>query len=194
MENRITLANFFALQESRTLAFRDEYDDMIRGANQRLQKDGLTFQIQTENETKEFQARFLFDTSTAFSIALLEMKWILVSNLTSRPFWTSDNPIVRYNPHKSELVGNLGLKSSGIQLHIPISPWLAIIICDSFEYAHEDSEKTADHPNIDFNNSGQVLYSRQYIFSIDDNFDLAQKMISEDSDLSNPNRQRIIVN
>ena len=194
LENRIALSYFFALQESRTLVFRDIYDDMIRGANLRLQKDGFNFQIPTENDTKEFQARFLIDTSTSIANVLLELKWILVSNITNKPFWTSDNPIIRYNPHKSELVGNLGLKSSGIQLHIPISPWFAILICDPFEYAHVDPETTAEPPNIDFINSGQVLISRQYVFSVDDDFYLAQEMLNKNPDISNPNRPRIIVN
>ncbi len=193
-ENRITLANFFALQESRTLAFRDIHEDIIRGANLRFQKDDFTLPTPIENDTKEFQARFLIETSTTFANVLLELKWILVTNRTNKPYWTSDNPIFRYNPHKSEFVGNLGLKSSGIQLHIPINPWFTVIICDPFEYAHIDFETIAEPPNIDFNNSGQVLNSRQYIFSIDEDFDLAQEMLNNNPDFSNPNRPRIIVN
>ncbi len=191
LENRTTLANFFAQQESRTVVFRDVHNDIIRGANQELKTDGFMFQIPTENDTKEFQARFLINKSNVFANALLKMKWILVSNKTDKPFWTSDNPIIRFNPHKSELVGNLGLESRGIQLHIPVTPTLAIIICDPIEYAQIDSEFPAFSPNVDFNNSEQVIYSRQYVFSINDNFDLAQDMITKDPELSNPNRPRI---
>jgi hypothetical protein len=191
LENKDTLANFFALQESRTVVFRDVQNDIIRGANERLEADGFSFPIPTENETKEFQARFLIDMSDFFANALLKMKWILVFNKTPKPFWTSDNPIVRYNPHKSELVGNLGLESPGIQLHIPITPALAVIICDPFENAQINSELPAFSPSVDFNNSGQVIYSRQFLFSIDDNFDLVKDMIAENSELSNLNRPRI---
>jgi hypothetical protein len=193
LENRTTIAKFFALQEVRTPIFRDVHDDTVRLANERLGPDGFTFSIPTENDTKEFQARFLVETTDFFANTLLEMKWILVSNKTVKPFWTSDNPIVRYNPHKSEFVSNLGMASPGIQLHIPISPALAIIICDPLEYIDMASELPAFAPSVDFNNSGQVIYSRQYVFSPDDKFELAHEMIRKDPELSNPNRPRIIM-
>jgi len=191
LAHREVIAKFFALQEERTLVFRDVHNDTIRLANQRLKPDGFEFPEPSENDTREFQARFLIDMADSFAGVLLDLKWILVSNKTNIPFWTSDNPIARYNPHKSELVSNLGWKSPGIQLHIPISPALAIIMCDPFEYADIASELPAFAPSVDFNNSGQVIYSKQYLFSQSDNFSLAHKMLQESSELSNPNRPRI---
>jgi len=191
MENSLVFAKFFSLQESRTPVFRDVQDDTIRLANERLNSEKPFFSEPTENDAKEFQARFLIDMADLFAGFLLKMKWILVSNKTNRPFWTSDNPIIRYNPHKSELIGNLGLESPGVQLHIPITPALAIIICDPFEYSNIASELPAFDPNIDFNNSGQVIHSRQYVFSPDDNFVLAHEMLRKDPEFSNPKRPRI---
>lgn len=191
LAHREVIAKFFALQEERTLVFRDVHNDTIRLANQRLKPDGFEFPEPSENDTREFQARFLIDMADSFAGVLLDLKWILVSNKTNIPFWTSDNPIARYNPHKSELVSNLGWKSPGIQLHVPISPALAIIMCDPFEYADIASELPAFAPSVDFNNSGQVIYSKQYLFSQSDNFSLAHKMLQESSELSNPNRPRI---
>jgi hypothetical protein len=193
LENSPTIAGFFALQEVRTPIFRDVHNDTIRLANRRLAPDGFEFPTPTENDTKEFQARFVVDLAGFFASVLLEMKWILVSNKTDMPFWTSDNPVARYNPHKSELVGNLGLKSPGIQLHIPISPALAIVICDPFEYADLASKLPAFAPSVDFNNSRQVIYSRQYVFSPNGNFDLAHEMINKNPELSNQNRPRIVL-
>ena len=181
------------MQESRTPILRDVHDDFIRQANQHLKPDGFEFQQPTENGTKEFQARFLIEMTDFFTNVLLKMRWILEINKTPTPFWTSDNPIARYNPHKSELVGNLGLQSPGIQLHIPISPALAVIICDPIEYADMPSELPAFAPSVEFHNSGQIIYSRQYVFSPTDNFALAQEMIRENPSLSNPNRPRIIL-
>lgn len=191
LAHREVIAKFFALQEERTLVFRDVHNDTIRLANKRLKPDGFEFPEPSENDTREFQARFLIDMADSFAGVLLDLKWILVSNKTNTPFWTSDNPIARYNPHKSELVSNLGWKSPGIQLHIPISPALAIIMCDPFEYADIASELPAFAPSVDFNNSGQVIYSKQYLFSQNDDFSLAHKMLQESSELSNPNRPRI---
>lgn len=193
LKNSPIFAKYFALQESRTLIFRDVHDDTIRLANARLNTEIPFFLEPTVDDTKEFQARYLIDMTDFFADVLLRLKWILVTNQTNMPFWTSDNPIVRYNPHKSELVGNLGLESPGIQLHIPVSPILAIIICDPFENADIASELPAFAPSVDFNNSGQVINSRQYVFSPNDNFYLAQKMINKDPKLANPKRQRITI-
>jgi len=190
LENSHVFAKFFSLQESRTPLFRDEQDDITRLVNERLNTGKPFFPEPTENDTKEFQARFLIDMANVFASILLKMKWILISNKTDRPFWTSDNPIFRYNPHKSEFIGNLGLESPGIQLHTPITPALAIIICDPFEYSNMASELPAFAPNVDFNNSGQVIHSKQYVFSPNDNFDLAHEMIRKDPEFSNPRRPR----
>lgn len=147
----------------------------------------------TENNTKEFQASFLLDATSMFASLLKEMKWLLVSNKTNLPYWTSDSPITRYNPHKSDIISNLGLKSSGIQLHIPISPWLVIIICDPLEYANMNSDILADPPNIGFKNSMQVITSKQYLFSVHDDFDLAKEMINGKPELANLDRTRVSV-
>lgn len=193
-DNKIALANFFASQEIRTPVFRDVHDYMIDVTNNLLEKDGFSLKDPEENNTKEFQARFIVESSASFAEILIEMKWILVKNSSQTPFWTSDNPICRYNPLKSDLVGTLGLKCDGIQLLIPISPWFTIIICDPIGYAHSDSEIYADQSNIEFINSGQVINSRQYIFSIDDSFRLAQEMVNQRSNLSDPKRPRMVAN
>ena len=189
-----TLAQFFVLQESRTQAFRDMPNDLIKNINQKLGKDGFSLPIPTEDREKEFQARFLANTSDDFVDVLLSMKWILLTNKTSQPFWTSDNPILKHNPNKSDLTGNLGLMCDGVQWQIPISPHLAIIICDPFAYAHEREEATAtDIQNIIFNNSGQLVQSKQYVFSVDNDFQFAHQWIAENPRIADPNRSRIIL-
>ncbi len=193
LEYRLTLAKFIALQEERTPIFRDTHNHTVRLANENLKPDGFEFETPTENDTREFQARFLSDFADYFASILLKMKWILVTNKSDKPFWTSDNPTFRYNPIRSKFFGNLGIESKGIQLHIPISSALAIIICDPLEYADIASVLPAFAPSVDFNNSGQVIHSRQYVFSPRDNFALAHEMISKDPELSNPNRPRIVI-
>ena len=193
LPHKETLAYFFAIQNSRTQAFRDDQNEILEIANQKLAKNGFSFPTPNEDEEKEFQARFLMDTSADFANVLLNMKWILLTNKTSKLFWISDNPIFKYNPDQSDFQGNLGLMCAGIQLHIPISPRLAIIICDPIGYADQPSDlATTDIDNIDFNNSGQTLQAKQYIFSADNDFELAQKMIDQNPNLSNPNRPRVV--
>jgi len=191
--NKTVLANFIASQMSRTTVFRAEHLNMLRGANARLQDDGIEFPVPTENELKQHQAVFIVENTPIFADILVEMKWVLTLNQTGKPYWTSDHPIIKYNPHKPEFAGNIGLLSKGIQLHFPLSPCLALTICDPQEYAGAEPEVMAILPNVEFNNSGQVLYSRQYLFSIDDDFQLAGRMILENPTLGDPDRPRVIV-
>jgi hypothetical protein len=192
--HQTALANFIAYQMSRTIIFRAEHLDTIQGVNTRLKNDGIEFPIPSENELKWFQAFFILRNTPLFANILLEMKWALILNETGKSFWTSDHPIIRYNPHKSEFVSNLGLISKGIQLHIPLSPKLALTIADPQEYANVQPVIMAILPNIEFNNSRQVIYSRQYLFSIDTDFELARQMIREKPELGDPNRPRVVVN
>lgn len=191
LENIKVLAELIILQETRTPTFRQSHDDMVRLTNERLKGENPFFQEPTENDTKEFQARFLDDVSDSFTDVLLNMKWILISNQTNHPFWISDNPIFRYNPRKSDLIGNLGLKSPGIQVHFPISPTGAISVCDPFDYSAVDSELEAFIDHVQFNNSGQVINSERYLFSSNEDFSMAKEMIRRDPNLANPKRPRI---
>jgi hypothetical protein len=192
--NKSAFAIFFAFQMSRAIVFRSKYLDSIEGVNLKLKNDGIVFPIPTENELKEFQAFFLLRSTPLFADVLLKMKWILVLNRTGKHFWTSDNPIIRYNPQKCDLASNLGLLSKGIQLHVPLNPELALILCDPNEYAKMRPEIVAIQENVAFNNSGQVIQSRQYLFSIENDFELAKGMIQKNPELGDPDRQRVIVN
>jgi hypothetical protein len=191
-ENKKALANFIAFQESRTSVFRTEHINMIKGINRKFGSQGGIFPEPGEDEIKRFQAAFLLENTPLFAQIMLEMKWVLVLNQTNKSFWTSDNPIIRYNPHQAEFVGNLGLTSSGIQLHIPLSPSLGLILCDPQEYADLRLEAFAIPANVDFNNSGQVIHSRQYLFSVDANFQLAKIVLNRNPEYGDPDRQRMI--
>lgn len=191
--NKIVLANFIAYQMYRTTVFRAQHQDILRGANARLQNKGVGFPVPTENELKQYQAVFIIKNTSIFASILLEMKWILNLNQTGKPYWTSDHPVFRYNPHKSKFVSNMGLTSKGIQIHFPLSPYLALTICDPKEYASTELELMAIAPNVEFNNSGQVIFSRQYLFSVDGDFELARRMIKKNPTLGDITRPRIIV-
>lgn len=56
------------------------------------------------------------------------------SNATDVPLWTSDNPV---NLHSSLVrlpFWNLGFDSKGIEVHVPLSPTLAVVLFDPTPY------------------------------------------------------------
>jgi len=190
LANKIGLSSFIAYQMSRTPVFRNVHMDIRHGVNARLQDDGIQLPIPEINELKHAQAVYITDHTPMFANILQEMKWILVLNQTGKAYWSSDHPLTRYNPHES---GDLGLLSSGIQVYFPLNPYLLLIICDPREYATADSEIMADVRDVDFYNKGQVIYSRRHLFSIDNDFDLARRMILMHPTLGDLDRPRVIV-
>jgi hypothetical protein len=188
-EYKELLSVFFMLQENRTKVLQDINIQINDGLNQKIGQNDILSPKITDDNLKEFQANYLTEMLPSLVTELLKMNWTLISNKTEKPFWTSDHPVFRYNPIPN---GNLGLKSPGIQLHIPINPWTAIIICDPNTYSNQNSKIFAESLHIEFNNSQQVINSRRYLFSSKNDFTLAQEMISKNEILSNPNRPRLI--
>ncbi|RLI09777.1 hypothetical protein DRO42_03380 [Candidatus Bathyarchaeota archaeon] len=88
--------------------------------------------------------------------------------------------------------GNMGLMSPGIQIHFPLTPNMAICLCDPVQYSHEPLIQTLeDEDNVTFENSLQVMWSTRHVFSRDDDFRLAEQMIEEHPELKNWERDRI---
>jgi hypothetical protein len=104
-------------------------------------------------------------------------KLILLENMTLFPFWTSDNPVVLYNPNISPFGGNLGIGSSGIKIICPINPKLSLMFLDSDYYTeYNDNEKIriTDIGKIAEYNMFQIVYSTRHIYSDICEFSLAQ--------------------
>lgn len=189
--NKEAIALFLALQLSRTPQFRIIYQQIVTGTNKKFAIPGLEIPIIDENELKREQALFIIESTPVLTEVLLRLKLVLIHNRTNKPFWTSDNPVSLYNPHKHNIDGTMGLLSPGIQVHFPLNPSLALAICDPQEYAQNADEAEANSLNVEFNNSGQVIFSRQFLFSTNDDFDLAQQMIHKNPNLGDPNRSRV---
>lgn len=193
IKNIEILALFCAIQELRTPVFRDNFLLMNNKYHELLQDNDYRSPDIKENQSKEFQAKFINESSQGLSQILKSMKWILVKNKSNNPFWTSDNPIFRYNPLKDPLKSTLGLQCSGIQLFLPVCPSLMLLICDPIGYRYEKLEIDTVQENIDFYNNAQVISSRRYLFSNINSFQFARDLIREHKNLANPKNPRILV-
>jgi len=198
--DRVSLANFVAVQELRTREMREFLGDMVRQFTTKLSEhklsDDIKKQLQEINKAeypKEFQIR-MFQNVKEFSDIILSMKWILIENNTKMLFWTSDHPINRYNP-KKDILGNLGYLSSGIQIFFPLTPLLSLCLCDLVEYfAYPEKMKTDNIDNVIFENHLQVMWSTRFVLSQDDDFSLAENMLEKEPELRNVKRKRVAVN
>ena len=86
-------------------------------------------EVNTEEGIRRLQlgsiARLLLADNEEVNM-LLDLKWSILENNTTIPFWTSDHPIVRYNPIDFSPYGNLGTLCRGIQIFFPLTPKLGI--------------------------------------------------------------------
>jgi hypothetical protein len=198
--DRVSIANFVAVQELRTREMREFLGDMVRQFTVKLSEHKLSDDIKKQLEEinkaeypKEFQIR-MFQNVKEFSDTILSMKWILIENNTKMLFWTSDHPINRYNP-KKDILGNLGYLSSGIQIFFPLTPLLSLCLCDLVEcFAYPEKMKTGNIDNVIFENHLQMRWSTRFVFSQDDEFPFAKDMLEKEPELRNVNRKRAAVN
>jgi len=196
-----SIALFFIIQYCRTKESRERIKDMVKQVKEKLSKNKLSndlekqlVDINSEETIKQMHIASILSMIRNGMKIIPFMKWILIKNKTSMPFWTSDNPVTLYNPLNFSPFGNLGLKNRGIQLYFPLSPNLTLLICDPENYRLLPSFIYADDKeNIIFQNSLQVFWSTRHIFSIDDDFSLAYKVLQKCPEYKDFNRKRISV-
>lgn len=216
--NRGLISIFMAIQYLRTKEIRETLHNQLLEIKSHLDKDPRPLNPKLE---KEFTEQEKEEATKSCHLKLVEMypelanilakkKWILLINSTKIPFWTSDHPLVRFNPFFNPN-GNLGLKSTGIKIYFPLNPKLSLCLLDPEVYQYynqlkftKTSFKTqdimkaekriiTDVSDILFQNSLQVTQSTRHIFSNVNNFDLAEEMIKEDPKLKNIDKKRFEV-
>jgi hypothetical protein len=185
---KLKLAYFILIQLIRTKEVRNRPIDGINSlksymSNKHDLKDSEIKKF-NQDEIKEAHLDFIQDDNLDLLEGIFCKKWILLKNQTSMNFWTSDNPVVKYNPY-----GNLGLIIDGIQLFFPLSPKFSLCILDPFCYSNfkEYKEfdildgfnnikkaglsKITDINDVKFVNSLQIKYSTEYVFSCENEFE-----------------------
>lgn len=189
---KLKLAYFILIQLIRTKEVRNRPIDGINSlksymSNKHDLKDSEIKkfnQLLNKDEIKEAHLDFIQDDNLDLLEGIFCKKWILLKNQTSMNFWTSDNPVVKYNPY-----GNLGLIIDGIQLFFPLSPKFSLCILDPSCYSNfkEYKEfdildgfnnikkaglsKITDINDVKFVNSLQIKYSTEYVFSYENEFE-----------------------
>lgn len=141
-----------------------------------------------------------------FANSLLNKDVVLFKNISKDKIWTSDNPVVmeNYLPY-----GKIGVDELGIHIFYPISPKLILgLICQSVKenlssYPQKVSKEelslfkflcgnkgTIPVQNISSFNDLQVRNSSRFIYSCDDDFEFAKKIISQNPQLREVKKNR----
>ena len=200
--DRLHISYFIAVQELRTSEFRTRLLAYFRGLREGIAKQLGTLEssqqqelerLCTEEGTKSMHLSLLEDVPE-FAEILFSMNWMLLINQTSIPYYTSDNPVNRYNPIDRRPRGNLGLLCKGIEIHFPISP--KITLCCGDPTIHNplySRYEISDPDSVTFQNYLQVYGSKRYLFSNNKDFSVARNIIKDYPKLAASNRKRVSV-
>ncbi|MGM0111315.1 DUF4238 domain-containing protein [Enterococcus sp. DIV0187] len=191
------LSVMFANQLMRTKTRREEYKDGFEKLASRIftklykDSDAEEVAVTLNKEALKWQHISMMldpDHLKNMSDILNSHIWIMLINKTSKSFYTSDNPIAKIpnviHPHK----GNMGIGSEGMELLFPITPNLIVGMYEKEYFRGKMLDRSFVEINepevIDRFNSAQILSSYRCVFSKENNFELAEKLIKENPDLA----------
>ena len=147
----------------------------------------------TEQEAKNMTVSMMARDTPEFAKYLREKIWLLMKATEGSHFYISDNPVAKHNHIERPYRGNLGLKNEGIELYLPISPHLCLmLLCRNManlatlspetglhEAYFTDTPIRANPDNVTHLNSLQIIHSERFLFASQNDFFLAQDMIRE---------------
>jgi len=199
MDEKDIVAEFVAYQMIRTRETRNTLKDTSKQffekygeqLSEKLKKEVL--ESMKEDSLRKMHNNIIKEVNE-FKSRIKDLKWILLINKTKFPFWTSDNPVAEYNEVDLFPYGNLGLECFGFEMHFPISPKIALIICDKRRFSIlPTKEIIRDYRRVVRERDFQVRYSTRFTFANENNFDFAKMMVKENPSIKNPDRKRVMI-
>jgi hypothetical protein len=206
----VEFAPFLVLQWMRTKTYRDMAYEMVKKFGQ-AQVDELielnypdaagamTFQVDKKG-MPAVQSQMLFDQRLVERMAgdLEHHYWVIGTNETEHPFYTSDNPVVRRGHQRSE-DGRLlvGVRDPGIEFAFPLDSRHILLILERTHFAtwgrHDNLAVKLTPEQINDYNGLQVIRSCQRVYCAKDNFGVARQVCAARPEVRDPNRPRVRV-
>lgn len=195
LPSRVVLALFIATQQLRTKSHRRKIQGSLRRMGEKMHRVKL---LREEQQPEVFESHLLeleeiinseermkfmhVDTlKNVRQVAqdILMMRWVLLVNLTSLPYWCSDNPVSRYHHIRKEIWpwGSPNSKFGRIEAYFPLSPRISLCLCkETLDDSLPSKYEVLEVRHILFQNYLQLYGSTRYVFSDRDSFDSAEEM------------------
>ena len=119
---------------------------------------------------------------------LLRKVWVLGKSGSSTPLWASDVPVTRFNTPNANGESKVALCAPGLELYLPLSPSIGLKLIDPRVGTANPTSEYLSAADVDFRNRLQVLWSRQYVFSSQHDFQRAEEMLHNEPSLKDPDR------
>jgi hypothetical protein len=174
---------FLSCQMNRTNTLRNEIKHIFNKTSQKVPE---LLSPLTEDELKFDHASIMFEALFPFAEILSNKTWTIMENKTPNLLWTSDNPFILTNQLDFGLYGNLGLLSKGLEIHFPLNNTLKLFSFDPTTHKLRKKNNFMKDGNIKWSNTLQTQYSSRFIYSNDDDFELAIRFLNEYPQFKNP--------
>lgn len=170
----LSIRAFIMLQNSRT----KHSADLIRNTASKMKAlllsmkptEELKKQISEIDETMRGSVDLMMAIFPEMFLQSLDLSMKLLINQTDRPFITSDDPIIEYDQYLERVCDSLGygIGSKGIEIFLPISSKMMLILYDSKIYkigTRKSSQVLITQMNdVDQLNLLTVLYSDKVVY------------------------------
>ena len=229
-----TVARWMLVQDLRTREYRNKLKygfedftklivekDFIPHQNPELKGKEFTIEVD-EQAIKDLQMGMM-KRFEKLAPVIAKYHWCLCINNTGISYYTSDHPIVKDNSYinsiqkltgKKALNQGLGYLSEGIEIQLPLSPELCLMLYDLTPLGKQlkvfdqyplfrrlypkflvdlmtSPKKQAIKPNIVYFNEHITAFSNKYIFSEDNDFSIAKNFLSRNPESKKEDRKRI---
>ena len=186
------LADHILTQHKRTPEHRVLTTQLIEKQRQLKAKgasDELIKELALEAETYDPQVQQIYELTDSQVLrdieGLCNQYWVFWSNKTQHNFYTSDHPVVGHFDTDERF-----------EIYFPITPKFSVSILvkdhfPHFAFRHQKINEVQDSELVKFYNKVMLMHCSRQVFSAENDFRLAKKVIKENPSVRDPNRKRI---
>lgn len=194
--DRTALAKYIVIQQKRTIESRVVSQQFVSEIERQLKSKGVSDEFivgsgltASNYDSHAFQIQMLLSPELENSVNdLCDRYWIFWKNQTKHNFYTSDHPVVGYM--------HSDLNSSGYEIYFPLNPRLAVTILIKHQFVQwadmDNRIMILDNTeNVKFYNNLILRKCNRQIFSSENDFRLAKRILKDEPELANPDRPRV---
>ena len=128
---------------------------------------------------------------------IMNLGWNLTKNNLTKEFYTSDHPIVIYNPisNGDKIIGygSNSYRATGVEIYFPLTPNTCLVLFDKTisDYRDLSSERIVIEKELDWINTQIIANSHRTVFTKSNDFQFVKKCLDKYPELRDPDRNRI---
>ena len=128
---------------------------------------------------------------------ILDLGWNLTKNNLAKEFYTSDHPIVIYNPIYSGNTiigyGSISYRSEGVEIYFPLTPNLCLILFDKekSDYRNVPPKRNVIEKELNWINTQIIANSHRIVLTRKNDFQFVKECLKKYPELKDPNQNRI---